>query len=261
MIHYIYDGTFQGFLTAVADALKNQDGDIKISTGNERQLDFFVESVSIATQPETAESLINYLKSNLTREIVTDIAYCFLSEVDGIETTIYHYIRLIFEKGKGMSRNYSDDAISKVRRTSDQVDHEILRFQGFVRFRKLQNNLYYATIEPDHNILEMLAPHFSDRFADQQWVIHDLKRKIAIFYNGCHCRFIPFIENELNQTGNHNSDFSLTNFSYDLKEPDYQSLWEQYFKNIAITERKNPTLQRQRLPKRYWKHLVEKVEE
>jgi probable DNA metabolism protein len=41
------------------------------------------------------------------------------------------------------------------------------------------------------------------------------------------------------------------------REMFYQALWKSYFKNIAIGERKNPRLQRQFIPRRYWKNLVE----
>ncbi|MEN6391847.1 MAG: DUF4130 domain-containing protein, partial [Syntrophomonas sp.] len=38
----------------------------------------------------------------------------------------------------------------------------------------------------------------------------------------------------------------------------YQRLWKQYYESIAIISRKNPRLQKQFMPERYWKHLVEK---
>ena len=38
----------------------------------------------------------------------------------------------------------------------------------------------------------------------------------------------------------------------------YQELWKGYFKAMTIKERINLKLQRQHLPKRYWKYLTEK---
>jgi probable DNA metabolism protein len=38
----------------------------------------------------------------------------------------------------------------------------------------------------------------------------------------------------------------------------FQKLWKAYFKSLTIKERINPKLQRQHLPKRYWKYLTEK---
>jgi probable DNA metabolism protein len=38
----------------------------------------------------------------------------------------------------------------------------------------------------------------------------------------------------------------------------YQTLWKSYFENISIKERKNLRLQRQHMPRRFWKYLTEK---
>nr|WP_315988235.1 DUF4130 domain-containing protein [Desulforamulus aquiferis] len=45
-----------------------------------------------------------------------------------------------------------------------------------------------------------------------------------------------------------------------LQEKDnfYQELWKEYFKSTAIQGRKNPKLQKQFMPTRYWKYLIEK---
>ncbi|MEN6596618.1 MAG: DUF4130 domain-containing protein [Proteiniphilum sp.] len=38
----------------------------------------------------------------------------------------------------------------------------------------------------------------------------------------------------------------------------FQELWKGYFKAMTIKERINPRLQRQHMPKRFWKYLTEK---
>ncbi|HBG76385.1 MAG TPA: hypothetical protein DDW86_05450 [Clostridiales bacterium] len=42
------------------------------------------------------------------------------------------------------------------------------------------------------------------------------------------------------------------------EELELQQLWKQYFEGIAIRGRYHPGLQRQFMPRRYWKYLVEK---
>jgi probable DNA metabolism protein len=37
----------------------------------------------------------------------------------------------------------------------------------------------------------------------------------------------------------------------------FQQLWKEYFRSITIKERINLKLQRQHMPKRYWKYLTE----
>ena len=40
-------------------------------------------------------------------------------------------------------------------------------------------------------------------------------------------------------------------------EQGYRDLWKQYFDNMAIRERINPSCQKNMMPVRYWKHLTE----
>ena len=37
----------------------------------------------------------------------------------------------------------------------------------------------------------------------------------------------------------------------------FQEMWRSYFKALTIKERKNPKLQRQHMPRRYWKYITE----
>lgn len=115
---------------------------------------------------------------------------------------------------------------------------------GLIRFKLLEENLYYAQMEPDYNILELIAPHFADRMSDQNWIIHDVSRGIGAIYNQNEWVIIDAKNIELPALGE--------------KELYFQNLWRQYFKNIAITNRFNPKLQRKIMPARYWKYLVEK---
>lgn len=258
MIHYIYDGTFEGLLTVLAKLNKEQPEEIDITIEAGFEPNLFSEIITIATDPVIAGNFFQELKSKATKDIMMDIAYSFLSEVKGIEIIIYRFISLIYIFGKQITRDLSNDIVFTVHRISDQVGHEIHRLHGFVRFRKLNNGFYYAPIEPDHNVVQFLAPHFTARFADQKWVIHDLKRKKAIYYDGLCCRFLPFLETSFNL-----NDSCLKNCLSEIvfagDELNYQNIWDEYFNHITIIERINPKLQRQRMPQRYWKHLTEKV--
>lgn len=44
---------------------------------------------------------------------------------------------------------------------------------------------------------------------------------------------------------------------YSEKELEYRKLWCGFFESIAIEARKNPALQSQNIPKRFWKDTVE----
>jgi probable DNA metabolism protein len=262
MIYYIYDGTFEGLLTVVAEALNSSEEVNGITAaGASIQPDLFTEMREIAAEPGVAFRLMKRLRTEAPRPALLDIGYCFLSEEPGIELAIFSYIRLIFTKGGKTLGNFADPTVLRIRRTSDRVTCEIHRLHGFIRFRKLAGGFYYSPIEPDHNVVQFLAPHFTARFADQRWLIHDLKRNTGIYYDGERCRFLPRVEIDQGiqeESGVYGSGRGPARM-LEADEMDYQKLWDEYFRRIAITERRNPRAQRQRMPARYWRYLVEDV--
>ncbi|HYH04120.1 MAG TPA: TIGR03915 family putative DNA repair protein [Bacillota bacterium] len=260
MITYHYDGTFEGLLTVMATAMAQNDEVNEITAQDDWQPDLFTELRHLETNPTTAEEFFTKCKKQFSKPVVLDIGKCFLSEESGIEKVLLDFIRLLFAYGEPIACNLANPTVMRVRKTSDQVSYEILRMQGFVRFRKLPNQYYYAAIEPDHNIVQFLAPHFTARFADQLWLIHDVKRQSGICYNRERCLFIPQVAiNPDIISASRSNSFGEAHNLFAAEEYGYQQLWNQYFQEIAILERINPKLQRKNMPARYWSYLVEQV--
>jgi probable DNA metabolism protein len=264
MINYIYDGTFEGLLTVISLTVGGNEPVNQISTGEELQPDLFSKTVRVETDEAWADKFFQTLRRQFSESVVQDLGYCFLAEIQGMEKVMADYVRLLLTKGEAISGNFAEPVVLTVRRTCTRVSHEIGRLHGFVRFRKLRNEVYYAPIAPDHNVVQLLAPHFKDRFADQKWLIHDTKRNSGIYYDLERCRFIPVVENAPQLEPNGQSGASGEDLEracahfFDPEELDYQEIWDQYFHEVAILERRNPKLQKQRMPVRYWRYLVEK---
>ena len=107
-------------------------------------------------------------------------------------------------------------------------------------------------MEPDFNVLPLISKHFQRRFADQKWIIYDLKRKYGLFYD---LEKVDIIELELPES----FDPTKTNRVFFMNEElEFQSLWQDYFSSTNIPSRKNMKLHIQHVPKRYWKYLSEK---
>ena len=77
----------------------------------------------------------------------------------------------------------ADVRVAPVHRLAQRVGREAHRMLGFVRFREVREGFYYAPLEPDHHVLPLIASHFADRFSDQHWVIHDLRRGRGIVHD------------------------------------------------------------------------------
>ena len=107
-------------------------------------------------------------------------------------------------------------------------------------------------LEPDFNVLPLIAKHFKLRYADQKWLIYDIKRKFGLYYN------LESVEIIVMEFPTH---FDFTKTSGDFfaeQELEFQDLWQNYFKSTNIASRKNMLLHVRHVPKRYWKYLSEK---
>jgi probable DNA metabolism protein len=143
------------------------------------------------------------------------------------------------------------NAASKVRREAD-------RLLGFLRFKAGPEGLYTARCAPDHFVLPCLGRHFSGRFGKKSWRIIDEKRFLCLgAKDGGEVRLLPLdaVSAETALSGTEEpagkADRALPG-----KDP-WEELWRTYHGAINNPSRKNPGLQRQFMPLRYWKYLPE----
>ena len=143
-------------------------------------------------------------------------------------------------------KDFSNSNILKIHKINKSVNREKHRMKAFIRFKKVDSDLFYAECEPDFDVLPLIIKHFSRRYANQKWIIFDSKRKYGIFYD---LTQVQFIQLEKNSSNIINSQRSGENY--------YEQLWSTYFERTNIKSRKNTKLFIQHVPKRYWKHLTE----
>jgi probable DNA metabolism protein len=123
----------------------------------------------------------------------------------------------------------------------------------FLRFEQTADGTWFAPVSPKYDVLPMTLNHFKSRFADQAWLIYDTERKYGYYYDKDN------IEEVVIDNPSFDADTGeLPPEAQSNDEREWQDLWRSYFKHIAIKERANPRLQRQFMPKRFWKHLTEK---
>ena len=126
------------------------------------------------------------------------------------------------------------------------------RMEAFVRFEKTQDELFHATIEPDMDVLPLIAAHFTKRYADQRWLIYDQRRRYGLYYDLTRTDVVQFEQPKAQKS----ADVSAT--VLDEREPLFKLLWQAYFDHVNIPERKNLKLHRRHMPLRYWRYLSEK---
>jgi len=239
---YIYDGTFEGLLTCIHHHYYTEKAS-GIFVKEEYQPSFLTDSMEISTDENKAAVVYEAIQKKISSYDLRRIYKAFLSSDPEKEMKVLRYVVKGFKVGASISMLHGDPAVFDVQVLEKRINNEKERMLQFVRFSVLKNDILYAKIEPDHDVLELIAYHFCDRYKNDPFIIHDVKRGKALVAFRGEWYTMPFEEADTPE------------LSVDEKE--YRKLWKNYFDNIAIKERINPTCQRSFMPMKYRKHLTE----
>ncbi|MDR0395130.1 MAG: TIGR03915 family putative DNA repair protein [Tannerella sp.] len=252
MTLFFYDKTFEGLLCAVFDAYSlNIFPEKLLQAGDIPPL--FAETVhTVVTGEEHANRVWRALEKKVQKNVRNMLFHVWLSELDGSDELLFRYLCKIFAANRKIEYNFGDADILEVEKIARKVSHEAQYIRQFVRFRKAADDIFFAPINPIYNALPLAVGHFADRFADQQWVIYDLRRKYGYFYDLHTVKEITFAG------GDHLLSGKLDESLMAEDEKLFQDLWKNYFKAMTIKERINPRLHKKNMPVRFWQYLTEK---
>lgn len=249
----VYDGSFEGWLTAVFEVYEYKTETAVIYRNTEVLPGLFGENRVVITQAAKAERVYQKLKKQLTPAALQQVYKTFLSEVPGIENHLLAYVKYVLAANGFVENNYGHPEVLVIQQTSRKVQREKHRMEAFVRFQLTKDGLYYSVIQPDYNVLPLINRHFTERYADQRWLIYDTKRSYGLYYD-----LSTTSEVQLNFSIDRGNSKSLAAV-YDDQEILYQQLWQRYFSSVNIAARKNTKLHIQHMPQRYWRFLTEKM--
>ncbi|NEM97977.1 TIGR03915 family putative DNA repair protein [Pontibacter burrus] len=252
MYFYTYDGSFEGLLTVVFEAFERKAWPTAIAQEQVAQPVIFGETIVVVTDEEKAQRVWKGLGKRLSEAALHQLYHTYLWEQQGFEQIIFDYIKLAFNSAQTIEGNYTAPCVLQVQQAAKQVHREKHRMEAFVRFQKTTDELYYAHIEPDFNVLPLIIRHFTKRYADQRWAIYDTRRCYGAFYDLQSTQFITLDVAPRKGLG------VLPESAVMEEEHTYKQLWQVYFDHVNIPERKNPKLHLRHIPKRYWKYLSEK---
>ncbi len=251
-----YDGTFGGFLTAVFEVYERKLSEVKILPQDKTQGGLFGEILSVETAEEKQLRVWRGLQKKLSPEGLKKLYSAFLSEMPDWEDYALSAIRHVFSRTENVEEDFGHPGMLWLTQTARKVWREKHRMEAFVRFQKLGDGLFYAFVEPDHNVLPLITAHFRSRYADQDWMIYDGRRRYGIHYTAATG---DIREVQMEWTEGEGMDGKISGELLDERETLFQTLWRDYFKHTGIPARKNVKLHLQHMPVRYWKHLTEKA--
>lgn len=153
----LYDGSFDGFLSAVFDVYYYKFAAPQIIKESAFNGNIFEKVHHVHTDAAHSARVWQGLAKKLSPEAVQQVYKTFLSEVLNIENVLLHYIRYAFDSPVNIETDFGHSAVLAVQQTSKKVWREKHRMEAFVRFQQTADGLYYAIIEPDHDVLPLIT--------------------------------------------------------------------------------------------------------
>ena len=265
--YLVCEDSLEGIFTGVYDAWDSRVGhdNVELRTEKSENLELFCEYIDVHPDEKKAEKVRRSIYRKLGAGVYHDITVCVYGTFSDKANAIYHtLVDCLSPQGSlygkkmpsgfhpgGTGSNYLENLcnpyvkrVSEMKRNIWMEQHRMLQF---IRFRELHNGILFAKIDPWHNVLPLIADHFSNRFPLERWMIYDGGRQYALAHEpGKGCLFMEqitireeYLENYADVEGN------------------YEELWWNFCQSIAIESRMNRKLQQHFVPLKFRKNMVE----
>lgn len=238
---YRYDGSFAGFLSAVFAAYEKKEEPVLFITHEQEQTVLFPVR-EIETEVGKASRVRDGIRHRMTECGWQKIRLGFDTCHPEKELLLLRYIRLGMRLGSRVCRMPAEETVAELEKAVKHLTGEAHQYKGFVRF-SVYDGVLAAVIEPKNRVLPLLAPHFSDRYANDAFLIYDKTHREMLLYRPGRYTILPVEEYELPPAG--------------AEEQAFRSLWKSYYETVGIKERENPRCRMTHMQKRFWKHLTE----
>jgi probable DNA metabolism protein len=249
----LHDGSFEGLLSVVFEAIRSKLDVQRIESAPRFEGGLFDAVREIATDTEHAERVWAGLRKRGGDDVASMVHGAFLSEIDGIDTVVWRYLRQVFATSPGAhAKNVLDPDVLAVYAGAQKTRHEAHLFRGFVRFAKAPDGSMFSVIAPDHNILQLIASHFLSRFPNMSWMIADAKRGLCLISDATGSRVVECDPALLPK------DARAAARLAEKEEDKFRDLWSAYYDAVNIAERRNTRQMTRLLPRKYWRYLPER---
>ena len=151
--------------------------------------------------------------------------------------------RLLWRMSHGepdLLTHVTDRDVHRAAELEKSVRRDTHKMKAFVRFRAVpgEDNAYVSWFEPEHHIVDLVAPFFMRRFAGMRWAILTPYRSVSWDRDT-----LSFGDGALRSEA--------------PGDDAQEAMWRTYYANIFNPARINPRMMRQEMPQKYWKNLPE----
>ncbi|WP_298475762.1 TIGR03915 family putative DNA repair protein [uncultured Maribacter sp.] len=178
----IYDGSFNGFLTAIYYAFETNKSGIIIQKKGDKPSGIFSNSSIIFTDMRKAQNVWKTIQ-NKNNAAIKNIYFAFLSENKNIENQLYLYIKNLFNPYIASQIGYSIVIQIKLENTALRVAKEKKYLEKSIEFQLSKDQILFSNISPNNDVLPLISKYFRTRHNSKFWLIYDVKRNYGIYYN------------------------------------------------------------------------------
>ena len=239
---YLYDGSVDGLLNCVFAAFAAKEHPDILREGAV-QLALDQRLRAIPADPAIARRVEQGILRRIGPETLGRVQVAALSAHPQAARIALDYLRLGFQVGPRIDQRLAEEPVHRMNKLLRDVQWEAQRFIQFLRFSALEGGVYFAEMQPQHDVLMLVMPHFAERFNVQPFIIHDAGRRLAGVWDRRDWLVI--------------SSEGMRLPAQAQGDAAYQAAWKMFYRTIAIEQRINPKLRRAFMPKKYWQHMLE----
>lgn len=190
MTVYKFDGTMNGIFTCVYRALSSNEFPIYLTQEEPSYETVIYDEVKkIATDEIGVKKIISLFVGYTGEGVLHDVYYAFKSDSSRKHSIIFSFIKKTIERRENISLDFTCPEANLFYELVKTVSDEANRVKKSIKFT-LRKGFYVASVNPDDNVLELIAAYFVQKFNGHPFMIIDSKRKIAVCFNGLERRTI-----------------------------------------------------------------------
>lgn len=179
----IFDGTFEGFLTAAHIAMGENLTAVEWQTDTTPYTGLFQEGRYIPTDRRKARQLWQCLSERGTSDRRL-VYFAYLSEQSALLPTIYEYINLLCNREAVESPGIRSSLRAQLLPWAERVGQEKRKWETKWSFSPGTETQWRCSIRPAHDILPLLTRHCRNKLGLRPWVLYDSRRKYGFRSTG-----------------------------------------------------------------------------